>query len=183
MPARRVTVPFSLLTTIGMPPGRALHHSIRLSERIPADPSPTQSANWLWSYPPFSPADSYRYIHRLKPYTIRFLSASGFQSAICRPNPTAGCGATLLHDPSCPGIFHPDLELQKATDMPPPRALYHSIPLSERIPADPSPTQSANWLWSYSPFSPANSYRDTTATSLTPFYLSQKADSCGPIPD
>ena len=192
---------FHLLTAADMPAPRALHHSIRLSERIPMRYLPTRSDRWLWSCPPSwlwlsrhlpprlrategyshatasslipfdssQPADSsgpspdpirplavelspfftcwqLQICQRLEPYTIRFTSASGFQWAICRPDPTAGCEATLLPDSSCPGTFYPALELQKATDMPLPRALYLSMRLSERIPADPSLTQSAHWL-------------------------------------
>ena len=67
--------------------------------------------------------------------------------------------------------------------MPLPPALYHITRLSEQIPADPSPSQSANWLWRYPSFSPADSYGDATAASHIPFDLSQRADSNEGLPD
>ena len=63
------------------------------------------------------------------------------------------------------------------------RAIHHSNRLSERIPANPTPSQSANCLSRYPSFSPADSYRDATAASHIPFDSSQQADSNGVLPD
>ena len=43
-----------------MPPFRAIHHSIPLSERIPMRVSPTLADTCLPSYPYFKSTDSYR---------------------------------------------------------------------------------------------------------------------------
>ena len=67
--------------------------------------------------------------------------------------------------------------------MSPLRALYHSICLSERIPIRVSPTLADTCLASYHFFQSTDSYRHATASSHTPFHLSDKRIqmSCLPL--
>jgi len=51
----------TLLTATGMPPPRALYHSIRLVRRILMVRSPALADPWPMSYHSSSPADSYRH--------------------------------------------------------------------------------------------------------------------------
>ena len=67
--------------------------------------------------------------------------------------------------------------------MPPGRALYHSIRLSERIPIKASPTLADACPASYPPFESTDSYRHAIRTSLTPFDSAQRADSNELPPD
>ena len=67
--------------------------------------------------------------------------------------------------------------------MPPLRALYHLICLSERIPMRVSPTLADTSLASYHSFKPTDSHRHATASSYIPFDSSQRADSNGVLPD
>ena len=67
--------------------------------------------------------------------------------------------------------------------MPPLRALYHSIRLSERIPMRVSLTLADTCLASYHSFQSSDSYRHATASSHIPFNSSQRADSNEGLPD
>jgi len=51
----------TLLTATGMPPPRALYHSIRLVRRVLMVRSPALADPWLMSYHSFSPDNSYRH--------------------------------------------------------------------------------------------------------------------------
>ena len=67
--------------------------------------------------------------------------------------------------------------------MPPGRALYYSVHISERIPRRASPTLADTYLVSYPSSKSPESYRCTTRTSLIPFDSPLRAHSSGPIPD
>ena len=69
------------------------------------------------------------------------------------------------------------------TGMPPPRAKYQSIRLSRLILMVRSPALADPWVMSYHSFSPVDSYRHATVSSLIPFDSSRPADSNGPLPD
>jgi len=69
-----------------------------------------------------------------------------------------------------------------ATGMSPPRALYHSIRLVRRILMVRFPALADPWLMSYQSFSPDDSYRHATTSSLIPFDSSRPADPNGPLP-
>ena len=68
-------------------------------------------------------------------------------------------------------------ELLSATLMPPLRAIYHSIRLSERIPMRVSPTLADACLASNNSFQSTDSYRHATASSHIPFDSPRLADS------
>ena len=67
--------------------------------------------------------------------------------------------------------------------MPPLRALYHSIRLSERIPMKASPTLADACPASYPSFQSTDHYRHATGTSPTPFDSSQRAHCNEGFPD
>ena len=73
--------------------------------------------------------------------------------------------------------------LQRARTMPPLRALYHSIHLSERISMRPPPTIADAWLEIYPSFFSADSYRYATTLWPIPFDSSRPADSDKVLPD
>ena len=63
----------------------------------------------------------------------------------------------------------PECWLLRATDMLPPRAIYHSNRLSERTPMRASPTLADACLVNYPFFKSTDSYRHATAASHIPF--------------
>ena len=181
-----------------MPPSRALYHSIRLSKRIPAGPSPTRSDRWLWSYPPSRlwqpghlrprPRATKGYRHATISSLIPFNSPPRADSSGSTPDSIRRLVVELtsiltlaIRTPLTQNYAY--RELQRASTMPPLRALYHSIRLSERIPMRPPPTLADSWLEIYPSFSSADSYRHATASYPIPFDWPQRADSDKMLPD
>jgi len=172
----------TLLTATGMPPPRALYHSIRLVRRIQMVRFTTRSDRWWWSYLLVC-----TFVHRASTY--RLFAAECYKHATasslipwnssCRAESnelSPGTGVPLA------GELSPSLTLLTATGMPPPRALYHSIRLIRWILMVRSPALADPWPMSYHSFSPDDSYKHATASSLIPFDLSHPADSNGPLP-
>ena len=172
----------ALLTATGMPPPRALYHSIPLVRRIQMVCFPTRSDRWWWSYLlvcTFVPRAS----------TFRSVPSEGYKhataSSLIPLNSTRRAESNELSPgPSAPiaGELSPFLTLLTATGMPPPRALYYSIRLVRRILIVGSPALADPRLMSYHSFSPADSYRHATASSFIPFDSSRLVDSNRPLP-
>ena len=162
-----------------MLPLGAIHHSNRLSERIPMRVSPTLADACLVSYHSFKPTDSYRHAtalshipfdssrradsNKLPPDSIRqlVLELTSFLTLATRGSSTWN---------------YTYIELQSPTVRPPLRAIYHSIRLSERIPMRVSLTLADACLASYHCFQSTDSYRHATASSHIPFNSSRRAD-------
>ena len=182
------------MTATGMPPPRALYHSIRLVRRIQMVRFPTRSDRWWWSY---------HLVCTLVPRasTFRLFAVEGYKHATASGliplnsshqaesnEPSPGSGAPLA------GELSPFLTLLTATGMPPPRALYHSIRLVRRIQMVYFPTRSDRWWWSYhlvctlvpraSTFRlfAAEGYKPATASSLILLNSSRRAESNEPSP-
>jgi len=137
------------MTATGLPPPRALHHSIRLARRIQMVHLLTRSDRWWWSCLLVC-----TFVHRASTY--RLFAAECYKHATassliplnssCRAESnelSPGSGAPLA------GELSPLLTLLIATGMPTPRALYHSIHLVRRIQMVRLPTRSGTWLRSY----------------------------------
>ena len=171
----------TLLTATGMPPPRALYHSIRLVRRIRMVHVTTRSDRWWWSYLLVCTFDhrasTYRlfaaecYKHATPASRIPLNSSCRAQSNELSP----GTGIPLA------GELSPSLTLLTFTGMPPPRALYHSIRLVRQILKVRSPALADPWPMSYHSFSPDDSYRHATASGLIPFDSFRPGDSNGPL--
>jgi len=164
------------MTATGMPPPRALYHSIRLVRRIQTVRFTTRSDGWWWSYLLVC-----TFVHRASTY--RLFAAECYKHATassliplnssCRAESnelSPGSGAPLA------GELSPFLTLLTATGMPPPRALYHSIRPVRRVLMVRSLALADPWLMSYHSFSPDDSYRHATTLCLIPFDSSRPAD-------
>ena len=123
----------TLLTATGMPPPRALYHSIRLVRRIQMVRFPTRSDRWLSSYHPLC-----TFVHRAG--TFRLFLAECYKhataSSLIPLNSTRQAESNELSpDPGGPltGELPVFLALLTATGMPPLRTLSHSIRLVRRI--------------------------------------------------
>ena len=131
--AGEISLFLALLTATGMPPPRALYHSIRLVQRIQMVSLPTRSDRWSWSYLlvcTFVPRES----------TFRLFPAEGYKharaSSLIPLNSSHRAESNELSPGSgapMAGELSPFLTLLTATGMPPPRALYYSIRLVRRI--------------------------------------------------
>ena len=168
-----------------MPPPRALYHSIRLVRQIQIVRFPTRSDRWWWSYLivcTFVPRAS----------TCRLFAAEGYKhataSSLIPLNSARRAESNELSPESgapLAGELLPFLHLLTATDMSPPRALYHSICLIRRIQMVRFPTRSDHGWWSYlilCTFVPRAStyrlfaiegYKHATASSLIPLNSSR----------
>ena len=169
-----------------MLPLRAIHHSNRLSGRIPMRVSPTLADACLASYHSFHSSDSYR--HPTASSHIPFDSSRRADSNELPPDSIRLLVLELASFLTLATLGPPTqnytyIELQSPTVMPPLRAIYHSIRLSERIPMRVSPTLADACLVSYHSFQSTDSYRHATASSHIPFDSSQRADSNGALPD
>jgi len=166
-----------------MPPPRALYHSVRLVRRIQMVRCTTRSDRWWWSYLLVC-----TFVHWASTY--RLFAAECYKHATawgliplnssCRAESNGlspGSGAPLA------GELSALLTLLTATGMPLPRSLYHSIRLVQRILMVRSLALADPWLISYHSFSPDDTYRHATTSSLIPFDPSRPADSNGPLAD
>jgi len=125
---------FSQLTCIAMRTLRNVYHSIPLAKRIPTHPVPRLSDHWLMGYPYFCASvlsvstfrlmatDCYRHADASKP--IPFNS----------PWPADSNGTLPASGRHRPPEVWPCFSLLTSIAMRTFRDLYHSIPLSERIP-------------------------------------------------
>ena len=144
---------------------------------------PNRSDRWWWSYLlvcTFVPRAS----------TFRLFAAEGYKhvtaSSLIPLNSSHRAESNELSPGSgapMAGELSPFGTLLTATGRPPPRALYHSIHLVRRILIVRSPALADPRLMSYHSFSPADSYRHATASSLIPFDSSRPADSNGVLPN
>jgi len=170
------------LTATGMPPPRALYHSIRLVRRTQMGRFTTRSDRWWWSYLLVC-----TFVHWASTYRLfaaecyKYATASSLipLNSSCRAESnelSPGTGVPLA------GELSPFLTLLTATGMPPPRALYHSIRLVRRILMACSPALADPWPMSYHFFSPDDSYRHATTSSLIPFDSCHPAGPNGPLP-
>ena len=155
-----------------MPPLQAIYHSIRSSERIPMRVSPARTEICLASYQSFQSSDSYR--HGTASSHILFDSSRRVDS-IKRPPDSVQLLVVELTSFLTLGTQEPPAQnyaysmIQSPTVMPPPRAIYHSTCLSERIPKKVFSTLAETCLVSYDPFQATDSYRHFTASSHIPF--------------
>ena len=171
-----------------MLPLRAIHHSNRLSEGNPMTVSSTLADICLASYHSLQSTDSYR--HATSSRHIPFDSSRRAGSNELPPDSIRPLVLELVsfltlatRGPSTPNYTY--IELQCPTVMPPLRAIYHSIRLSERIPMRISLTLADACLADYHSLQSIDSYRPGHATSLShiPFDSSQRADSNVALPD
>ena len=165
-----------------MPPPRALYQSVCLIRRIQMVRFTTRSDRWWWSYLLVC-----TFVHRASTY--RLFAAECYKHATassliplnssCRAESNELSPGTGVH---LAGERLPSLTLLIATGMSPPRALYHSIRLVRRILMVDSPALADPWPMSYHSFSPDDSYRPATTSSLILFDSSRPADPNGPLP-
>jgi len=187
--AGELSLYLTLLTATGMPPLRALYHSIRLARRIQMVRFPSRSDRWLGSYLLVCTfvyrAGTFRlfaaecYKHATASSLIPLYSSRRAESNELSP----GSGAPLA------GELSLYLTLLAATAMPPLRALHHSIRLVRRIQMVCFPSRSDCWLWSYLlvctfvhragtfRLFAAECYEHATASSLIPLNSSRRAES------
>jgi len=185
----------TLLTAIGMPPLRALYHSIRLVRRIQMVCFPSRSDCWLWSY-----LQVCTFVHQAG--TFRLFAAECYKHATASSLIPLNSSRRAESNELSPGSGAPlagelslSMTLLTATGMPPLRALYHSIRLVRRIQMVRFPTRSDHWLCSYLlvctivhrtgifRLFAAESYKHAPGLSHIPLYLSRSPDSNGLLPD
>ena len=131
-----VTTEFSLVTATGVPPPRAIYHSIRLIRWILMRPLQTLADTWLVPYSSFSSTESYSHAPTMShiPFDSSYPPDSNETLADSIRPLVVELPPLLV---SSPGGITTEFSLVTATDVPLPRAIYHSIRLIRRIPMDP----------------------------------------------
>src|SRR5437879_11629962 len=97
---------------------------------------------------------------------------SGLQSAIYRPDPTAGAEAIYSFVLWFPGQVLTDCRLRFATSMQGLRVLHNAIALVEIIPTVFLPRLADAWLMSYTAFLPPDLNIDITPSNQPPIHYS-----------
>jgi len=127
--AGELSLSMTQLTATGMPPLRALYHSIRLVRRIQMVRFLTRSDRWLWSYLLVC-----TFVHRAG--TFRLFAAECYKRATASSLIPLNSSRRAESNELSPGSGAPlagelslSMTLLTATGMPPLRALYHSIRL------------------------------------------------------